>query len=247
MALWGEAQRLTIPTLNTPRLPQLKREIPMPSHLVAHLPMRGNANDVSGNGNHGLVIGATLTADRFGRAQRAYDFNGMGAYIELANERNFDLHAFTIAMHVRISTWPVSPPPPEVGTYTIISKGENGGNFTVDLTKSGGVSYGSVSYWQRTVGGSPTGGSAGTIGLHRFHHLAVTGEGPILRLYIDGQLKFEKTDVDPRLLNDAPVLIGRSADAVSPNWFRGVIDDVRIYTRALSAPEIYELLVAPEE
>jgi hypothetical protein len=245
-ALWGEAQQLGIPTLRTPRLPQLKREIPKPSHLMCHLSMRGNANDVSGNNNHGLVIGAILTADRFGRAERAYDFNGRGAYIELANERNFDLHTFTIAMHLRISAWPVSPNPAEAARYTLISKGEHGGNFTVEISKAATAPYGSLSYSQRTLGGTPAGGSVGTIGLHRFHHLAVTGEGPILRLYIDGQLKFEKIDLDPRLLNDAPVMVGRSADTVSPNWFRGTIDDVRIYTRPLSAPEIYQLMAEPE-
>jgi len=247
-ALWAQARPLDIPTLNTPRLPQLKREIPKPSHLMCHLPMRGNANDVSGNGNHGRVVGASLTADRFGRAARAYDFNGRGAYLELANERNFDLHAFTIALHVRISSWPTPPPddPGQLARYTLISKGENGGNFTIEITKAGTEPYGSLRYSQKTLGGAPAAVSAGTVGLYRFHHLAVTGDGPILRLYIDGQLKGEKTDLAPRLLNDSPVFVGRSADAVSPNWFCGVIDDVRIYTRALSAPEIYDLMAEPE-
>ena len=247
VALWAKAEQTRIPTLRTPRLPALKREIPTPRYLVAHLPLRGNANDVSGNGNHGMVIGASLTADRFGHADSAYRFDGVNDYIELANERNFDLRNFTIAVHVKISTFPAPPPPMSAGKYTIISKGENGGNFTVDLTKWEGVSYGSVSYSQRTVSGIWTGGSTGTISLNRFHQIAVTGEGAVLRLYLDGQLKLEKTNVGPRLLNDTPVLIGRSAGAVSPNWFKGVIDDVRIYNRALSAPEIYELHVAPEE
>ncbi len=247
VALWAKAEQTGIPTLRTPRLPALKREIPTPRYLVAHLPLRGNANDVSGNGNHGMVIGAGLTADRFGHADCAYRFDAVNDYIELANERNFDLRNFTIAMHVKISTLPAPPRPMSAGKYTVISKGENGGNFTVDLTKWEGVSYGSVSYSQRTVSGIWTGGSAGTISLNRFHHIAMTGEGAVLRLYLDGQLKLEKTNVGPRLLNDTPVLIGRSAGAVSPNWFKGVIDDVRIYNRALSAPEIYELHAATEE
>ena len=60
------------------------------------------------------------------------------------------------------------------------------------------------------------------------------------------RLKLEETDVGPRVLNDTPVLIGRSAGAVSPNWFEGTIDDVRIYNRALSAQEIEQLRVATE-
>jgi hypothetical protein len=44
--------------------------------LVAYYPFNGNANDESGNGNHGTVNGATLTSDRFGVSNKAYLFNG---------------------------------------------------------------------------------------------------------------------------------------------------------------------------
>ena len=247
VALCAETQRAQVPSLRTPRLPALKREIPVAHYLVAHLPLSGNGLDVSGNGNHAIVHGATLTADRFGRAGRAYSFDGMDDYLELANERRFDLTTFTIAMHVEVSTLPTSLNPAGAGEYTLISKGENAGNFTMGLTRWGGASFGAVSYAQRTARGIWGSGTAGPIGLNRFHHIAVTAEGAVLRLYLDGQLKLERTDVGPRLLNDTPVLIGRSAGAVSPNWFRGTIDDVRIYSRALSAQEIEQLRVATEE
>ena len=39
-------------------------------------PFNCNANDESGNGHHGTVTGATLTTDRFGAANSAYNFNG---------------------------------------------------------------------------------------------------------------------------------------------------------------------------
>ena len=42
--------------------------------LVAAYEFSGNANDVSGNGNNGVVNGATLTADRFGNVGSAYSF-----------------------------------------------------------------------------------------------------------------------------------------------------------------------------
>jgi hypothetical protein len=247
LAPCAEIRRVQTPSLKTPRLPALKREIPTTHYLVVHLPLRGNAHDVSGNGNHGTINGARLIADRFGRADSAYSFDGVNDYLRLANERRFDLNTFTIAMHVKISTLPMSPSPMGTGEHTLISKGENAGNFTIKLTRWQGASYGSVSYEQRTPRGTWISGSAGTIGLNRFHHIAATVEGSVLRLYLDGQLKLEKTDVEPRLLNDAPVLIGRSAGALSPNWFKGIIDDVRVYSRALSAQEINQLRLAPEE
>ena len=44
-------------------------------------PFNGNANDESGNGYNGTVNGATLTTDRFGNANSAYDFDGSGQEI----------------------------------------------------------------------------------------------------------------------------------------------------------------------
>ena len=44
--------------------------------LVAYYPFNGNANDESGNGNHGTVNGATLTTDRDGNENSSYSFDG---------------------------------------------------------------------------------------------------------------------------------------------------------------------------
>src|SRR5688500_4135033 len=44
--------------------------------LLAHYPFNENANDESGNNYHLTVKGATLVADRFGVASKAYFFNG---------------------------------------------------------------------------------------------------------------------------------------------------------------------------
>ena len=43
--------------------------------LVAYYPFNGNADDESGNGNDGIVYGATLTEDRFGNTDSAYYFD----------------------------------------------------------------------------------------------------------------------------------------------------------------------------
>ena len=49
--------------------------------LVAYYPFNGNADDESGNGNNGKVNGATLTTDRNGNANSAYDFDGNDDFI----------------------------------------------------------------------------------------------------------------------------------------------------------------------
>jgi len=50
--------------------------------LVGWWPFNGNANDESGNGNNGTVNGATLTADRNGNVNEAYSLNGINNWIQ---------------------------------------------------------------------------------------------------------------------------------------------------------------------
>ena len=51
--------------------------------LVGWWGFNGNAQDGSGNGNHGTVNGATLTTDRFGNQNGAYSFDGINDFIDL--------------------------------------------------------------------------------------------------------------------------------------------------------------------
>ena len=51
--------------------------------LVGWWPFNGNANDISGNGNNGTVYGATLTNDRNGNLNSAYDLDGSNDYIQI--------------------------------------------------------------------------------------------------------------------------------------------------------------------
>ena len=53
--------------------------------LIAYYPFNGNANDESGNGKHGVVLGATLATDRFGVANRNYHFSGTNQWIYANN------------------------------------------------------------------------------------------------------------------------------------------------------------------
>jgi len=53
--------------------------------LVAYYRFNGNANDDSGNGNHGTVHGAVPCQDRAGQANSAYCFDGVDDFIEVAS------------------------------------------------------------------------------------------------------------------------------------------------------------------
>jgi hypothetical protein len=71
--------------------------------LVGWWGFNGNAQDGSGNGNHGTVNGATLTTDRFGNQNGAYSFDGDDDYI-LANAVSLD-NVFGNPYDVTVSVW----------------------------------------------------------------------------------------------------------------------------------------------
>ena len=68
--------------------------------LAAHYTFGGNADDVSGNDNNGEVNGATLVADRFGKTNGAYQFNGIDDNIEI----DFD-GSLRIDKDITFSAW----------------------------------------------------------------------------------------------------------------------------------------------
>ena len=65
--------------------------------LVAYFPFNRNANDESGNGNNGTVYGASLTADRNGKTNSAYSFNGNSSYIKIPHKNIYNSANLTIS------------------------------------------------------------------------------------------------------------------------------------------------------
>ena len=73
---------LTAILLATTTFAQIPNYVPT-NGLVGWWPFNGNANDESGNGNNGTVNGATLTSDRFGNLDKAFQFNNNSINIPL--------------------------------------------------------------------------------------------------------------------------------------------------------------------
>ena len=72
--------------------------------LIAYYPFNTNTNDESGNGNNGTVNGATLTTDRFGKANSAYKFDGSN--LIAVNPAQFKNQTFTYAIWVKLDDLP---------------------------------------------------------------------------------------------------------------------------------------------
>ena len=91
---------LAVFTFGATAFSQIPNYVPQ-NGLVGWWPFNGNANDESGNGNHGTVNGATLTADRFGNVNQAYGFDGVDDSIQLgktASQLGFANASFSVSI-----------------------------------------------------------------------------------------------------------------------------------------------------
>ena len=95
-----------------------------------------------------------------------------------------------------------------------------------------------VWFWIGDRGGVET--EAGTWTLDTWHHIAGTWDGTTVHLYIDGVDTGNASGTPENPLATAGVIGAWSLDVSDDNWF-GLLDDVRIYNRALSAEEITQL------
>ena len=194
--------------------------------LVAHYPFSGSADDHSGNGYHGEVFGATLTDDRFGNPNSAYQFDGVDDYIHINDVDPFMLTSWTIAAWFKTSTLE--------SDRTIVCKledpSDDRGNFALmmlvdNLPRVCGAYETCPSDFDHPLYSEPIVADVWCFAAYTRDHTA--GE---TKLYINGD-----GVVDSGVWNDEPctnyqpVEIGRSTN--TDFEFEGVIDDVRIYDR----------------
>jgi len=231
------------------------------SVLVASYPFNGNANDVSGNNNHGVLGGEInnpiLTTDRFGNPNSAYEFGGFfnKNWIRVPNHPS--MH-FTNTMSISLwfqqcsfdgmNGWGqyVSN-----GYFMLMSKAGDG------IAANPGIWFGShtdvnndltLSFCNKNGYGSPVNFCEDTIfkcfNNCQWLHVTVVIDNTLWKMYINGQLKKQKTInlADFTSANQQDLLLGRM-DGGGTIWypFYGKIDDVNVYSGVLTETEIIAL------
>jgi hypothetical protein len=191
------------------------------------------ATDTSGRGNHGTISGATRVAGRTG-AGSALLFDGVNDWVTVADSSTLDL---TTAL--TIEAW-VNPALVN-GWETLVLKERGVGDMAYGLyaadgtTAQGGVDgpagYANIGGVHRAVRQN-----AG-LALGTWAHVAVTYDGATQRLYVNGALVASRAQTGNMAVSASPLRIGGNA-AWAGEFFQGLIDDVRVYGRALSATEI---------
>ena len=233
--------------------------VPITNGLVAAYEFNGNANDSSGNGNHGTVSGATLTTNRFGNVNSAYGFDGFDDFIDVPTSASIELESgdLTISMWVQIVG-------PDTQSYDLIEKFVNSGFSSVVArgfllhTLTNASDPGEAGITRFCVANSGIGGrscfdSSTNIVDGKLHHVAVTKSAlNNVEIFIDGQNDNAVLDhTNLHLLAPAASMnIGRRRDiellGEHSNFLDGLIDDVYIYDRVLSSAEVYTLATVPE-
>ena len=184
------------------------------------------AYDTSGNGNNGIINGATWTAGKYGSA---LSFNGTNNYVSISNSLPA-FSEFTCAAWVQVADLSANR-----GIFT--SGGFNSSGFRFRVNKDGSV-------WLMVAGGGNYNTvltATGVIQSGSFYHISVTGKsGQYMRVYVNGVLAKEKITTQTVDTPTAHGYIGTSW-STSSELMNGIIDDIRIYNRALSDQEIADL------
>lgn len=202
--------------------------------LTAQYPFNGNANDEVGSYDGVLNGNVSLTTDRFGNSNSAYQFDGVDDFITFPAEV-LPLEYSNFA----ISLW-VNPANTHFNT-AIMQKheGTSAGGFY--LQASGGSSNQQIGSVIQGLGGTRSINS--TINLNQWHHIVINHNYAIGdELFVDGVSHgYSNISYGNQLIgsDNALLSIGRALNTSS--YFSGKIDDISIYDRPLASNEIAEL------
>ena len=201
--------------------------------LVAYYPFDGSANDASGNNNHGSVYGGLSYVK--GRIGRAASFNGTDSYIDVPYSPTLSLTEWTISIWLHTSG-------EKKGSIILLGRENVDSRYNYSCMLSGGSS---ISSQYETVEDDFDHTLNSHIDLDRGWNHVVSLRTPSGKhqLYINGVLKDSGTWQDTPAKNNAILVVGRNLETDEPRkkYLDGLVDEVRIYNRALSESELLYL------
>jgi fibronectin type 3 domain-containing protein len=179
--------------------------------------------DASGNGNNGTITSATWsTAGKYGKA---LSFNGTSARVTIPDAPSLELSS-----GMTLEAW-VNPSTVNTNWRDVIYKGND--NFYLEATSSNA---------SRPDGGLIAGGTYadafGTAKLtaNSWAFLTETYDGSTLRLYVNGTQVASTAHTGSIQTSTNPLQI--AGDSIYGQYFKGLIDNVRVYNVALTAAQI---------
>jgi len=191
--------------------------------------------DSSGNDYHGTIQGATWTGDRDGKAGKALEC-GVNKWVNIPD--TLKPEEITVCAWVYITGTDGSVAPifsAEQGS------GATGFAYRLQITPDAKLRMEAIAPY--SASGARVATSADSLNLNQWYHVAGTYDGYETKIYINGVLDESVSAGTYAALNTdlgIPVAIGHLEDW-GVQWFRGVIDDARIYDGVLGAGEVLSL------
>jgi len=212
---------------------------PLPAGLVAGWNFNETsgttASDSSGNGNTAtLVNGVTRTTGNYGGG---LTFDGVNDYLAIPNSPSLDIGGSALAL----ALW-MKPQALAGGDSVVLGKFWNttmtSPYYRYGLELTGGTV---PTFLIGTTSGPLSASMGSALALDQWSHLAVVFDGSQVRFYVNGLLVTTVSLQATITARSNPFQIG--ADNNTQQFFKGSLDEVRIYTRALTAAEVQSDMV----
>jgi hypothetical protein len=187
------------------------------------------AYDRSGNNNNGTLYNGPTWVD--GKVGKALSFDGVNDYVDVGNSSTLVSKDMSILMWVQVLNYNCN------STYREIIRRENANGYQWSCA---GMGYWDIGYKNNNgIWNSPPGITSSTIPLNQWTFIASIYDSNSVaqqRVFINGNKYSESTLSDRGTLNSNITYIGSYGPNNRP--YSGLIDEVRIYNRALSDAEI---------
>lgn len=193
--------------------------------------------DLSGKGNHARLCGSAVWGR--GRNGAAMVFDGIGAYLDSGNAESLRLTAgFSVCLWVKAGV-------PQPQPYAVMASWSKAGDARVPgwALYAGCPSFPGAypCFYTNPSSGSLRGYGPG-IDTGHWQFLCVTYDREQKGVfYIDGQPHSRMKLPKPVLMHDGDLVLGRHIGAHERYYFKGTIDEFRLYERVLSAAEVTDL------
>jgi chitodextrinase len=182
------------------------------------------AADSSGSGNAGAISGAVRETGKYGKA---LTFDGSNDIVTVPDSNSLDLTtALTIEAWVKPSV--------NGGSWRTVALKEQSSHLAYALYSNNGAEQLTGNVFMGSDDSQVSSTPAPATG--RWTHIATTWDGTVQRVYMDGKevAKRSLTGTMPKSTN--PLRFG--GNAIWAEWFKGQLDEIRIYNRALTATQI---------
>jgi hypothetical protein len=214
--------------------------MPVPPDLVGWWRGEGNADDLAGT-NHGVLLG-NATTGALGEVGQAFSFDGTDDFVEIPdapelNPTNLTIEAWVLFSALDSAGAGDSPPGQQYIVFKRNSAGTNLEGLSLGKTRTdtGDVfsftmssAYGETASLQSTT----------LVATGVWYYVAAVRDSNFTQLYVNSHLE-SQTNVDfPQDYGTNDLFFGSSGDPLWDHKFAGLLDEVSLYSRALSADEI---------